>query len=316
MCRDMDGQSHNVEQLKQIFTHITVWKRGAERAPHKPLLLLYALGKCQRGESRAIPYAEVDPALQRLLRTFGPPRKSYHSEYPFWRLQQDGIWELHGAEHIIPRQSNNDAKKSELMRYEVSGGFPAPIYTVLRDHPRMLVKIASDLLERNFPESIHEDIADAVGLNLQVETITRATRDPHFRVRILTVYGYTCAICGFDVRLGETALGVEAAHIKWYQAGGPSIETNGLALCILHHKHFDRGAFTIALNRQVQVSEYAHGATGFTEWLLAYHGKPIRPPQSPQYLPKEEYLHWHMQQVFRGPARHLVGEDASSKGGD
>ena len=107
----MDEQFHNVEQLQQMFRHITVWKRGAERAPHKPLLLLYALGKCQRGAPRALPYAEVDPALQRLLRAFGPPRQSYHSEYPFWRLQQGGIWELQGAEHVVPRQSNNDAKK-------------------------------------------------------------------------------------------------------------------------------------------------------------------------------------------------------------
>src|SRR5215471_16276895 len=83
----MNEQSLNVEQLQQRFRHITVWRRGAERAPHKPLLLLYALGKCQRGEPRAIPYAEVDPALQRLLRTFGPPRQSYHSEFPFRRLQ-------------------------------------------------------------------------------------------------------------------------------------------------------------------------------------------------------------------------------------
>jgi len=124
--------------------------------------------------------------------------RSPSSEYPFWRLQQDGIWELHGAEHVVPRQSNNDAKKSELLKYKVSGGFPEPIYHVLRHHPRLLVEIASDLLERNFPESIHEDIVDAVGLNLQVETITRATRDPQFRVRVLTVYGYTCAVCGFD----------------------------------------------------------------------------------------------------------------------
>jgi putative restriction endonuclease len=82
------------------------------------------------------------------------------------------------------------------------------------------------------------------------------------------------------------------------------------------HKLFDRGAFTIALNREVQVSEYAYGATGFTEWLLAYHGKPTRPPQSPHYLPKEAYLSWHMQLVFRGPARHLVGEDSSRRRGD
>jgi len=309
----MNDQSHHIEHLKQMFTHISMWKRGAERAPHKPLLLLYALGKCQRGAPRAIPYAEVDPALQQLLRAFGPPRKSYHSEYPFWRLQRDGVWELQGAEHVASRQSNSDAKKSELLHYEVSGGFSEPIYTVLRTHPRLLVEIAADLLEQNFPESIHEDIVDAVGLNLQVETMTRATRDPQFRVRVLTVYGYTCAVCGFDVRLGETTLGIEAAHIKWYQAGGPNIETNGLALCILHHKLFDRGAFTITLNRQVQISEYAHGATGFTEWLLAYHGQPIRPPQSPHYLPQEEYLHWHMQQVFRGPARRLLREDASSR---
>ena len=82
----------DTEHLHQLFTTINVWKRGAERAPHKPLLLLYALGKCQRGESRAMPYAEVDPALQGLLRAFGPPRKSYHAEYPFWRLQHDGVW--------------------------------------------------------------------------------------------------------------------------------------------------------------------------------------------------------------------------------
>src|SRR5206468_7124932 len=99
----MNEQSHNVEQLQQRFRHITVWKRGAERAPHKPLLLLYALGKCQRGDSRVIPYAEIDPALQKLLREFGPPRKSYHPEYPFWWLQNDGVWELQGAEHVALR---------------------------------------------------------------------------------------------------------------------------------------------------------------------------------------------------------------------
>jgi putative restriction endonuclease len=304
----MSEQSYTVEQLQQLFTHINVWKRGAERAPHKPLLLLYALSKCQRGEPRAIPYSEVDPALQQLLRAFGPSRKSYHSEYPFWRLQYDGIWEIQGADQVASRQSNTDAKKSDLLKYDVSGGFPKPIYQRLRDNPRLLVEIAYDLLESNFPHSVHEDIVDAVRLDLRVETITRKRRDPQFRLRVLTVYEYTCAVCGFDVRLGDIALGVEAAHIKWFQAGGPDIEANGLALCVLHHKLFDRGAFTVSPARQVHVSECAYGSKGFTEWLLAFHSKPIRLPHSPHYLPKEEYLHWHMQQVFRGPARYLKGQ--------
>ncbi len=175
---------------------------------------------------------------------------------------------------------------------------------------------------RNFPESIHEDMVDAGGLNWQVETITRVTRNPQFRVRVLTVYGYTYAVWGFDVRLGETALGVEAAHITWDQAGGPNIEINGLALGILHHKLFDREVYTVSLNRQVQVSEYAYGATGFTAWLLAYHGKPIRLLQRPPYLPKEACVPWYMQQIFCGPARQLqermpqAGEEMHQDGRD
>ncbi|GEM_PF-2172686 len=34
------------EELKQHIRQITVWKRGEQRAPHKPLLLLYALERC------------------------------------------------------------------------------------------------------------------------------------------------------------------------------------------------------------------------------------------------------------------------------
>jgi putative restriction endonuclease len=46
-------------------------------------------------------------------------------------------------------------------------------------------------------------------------------------------------------------LGLEAAHIKWFQAGGPDIEANGLAMCSLHHKLFDLGVFTIAVKEFV-----------------------------------------------------------------
>lgn len=35
--------------LKNHFENITVWKKGGQRAPHKPLLALYALGRCIRG---------------------------------------------------------------------------------------------------------------------------------------------------------------------------------------------------------------------------------------------------------------------------
>src|SRR5258708_26302042 len=34
-----------------LFRSVSVWKKGDERAPHKPLLILYALGKLLGGEN-------------------------------------------------------------------------------------------------------------------------------------------------------------------------------------------------------------------------------------------------------------------------
>jgi putative restriction endonuclease len=110
-------------------------------------------------------------------------------------------------------------------------------------------------------------------------------------------------VCGFDVRLDQETLGIEAAHIKWHQAGGPDNEDNGLALCTLHHKTFDRGAFTLSAGREVLVSERAHGTAGFEEWLMRFHGRPILEPVNEGYLAHEAHLAWHRREVFRGPAR-------------
>jgi putative restriction endonuclease len=101
-------------------------------------------------------------------------------------------------------------------------------------------------------------------------------------------------------------MGLEAAHIQWHQAGGPDEEQNGLALCSLHHKAFDLGAFTIHADRVLLVSEQAHGQRGLDEWLLKFHGRPIRPPQRAAYLPGERYLAWHEREVFKRPPRELI----------
>jgi len=291
-------------QLRSLFENVNVWKRGSERAPHKPLLLLYALGKCSRGEPRPIPYSEVDQDLQRLLREFGPSRKSYHPEYPFWWLQNDGLWELSEIENLETRKGHTDLKKSELLRYNVTGGFPEPIYNLLCQDSQLVAEITQEVLDRSFPSSIHEDILDAVGIELNIQVVTRTRRAPDFRDEVMRAYECRCAVCGLDMRLGTSQLGVEAAHIKWHQAGGPDIVQNGLALCTLHHKMFDRGALTISQGLKILVSEHVHGTSGFEEWVLSFHGKELRVPQSPNYYPWARFLKWHFREVFRAPARY------------
>jgi putative restriction endonuclease len=246
----------------------------------------------------------VDRDLKRLLFQFGPTRQSYHPEYPFWRLQNDGIWQVPGGKWLKIRKGSTDARKSELLRHNVHGGFTQEVYSQLAADNKLFAEIVKDILEANFPGSIHEDILQAVGIDIEGEEALLRRRDPLFRERVLRAYEYRCAVCGFDVRLGDCLVGVEAAHIKWWQAGGPDSEVNGITLCSLHHKLFDCGAFSLTDSMQIRVSERAHGSTGFREWLMAFHGKQMRPPQRPSYYPKAQYVDWHIKEVFKGPSRY------------
>jgi len=157
-------------------------------------------------------------------------------------------------------------------------------------------------LKNSFPGTLHEDILAQVGLDLKPAGLK--VRSPDFRSRVLSAYEYRCAVCNFNVRLGDTLVAVEAAHIKWHQAGGPDNIVNGIALCSMHHKLFDRGVFTLQENMTFQVAENAHGTHGMEEWLMRYHGQEIRKPQRPDYYPQAGFINWHVREVFRGPARY------------
>jgi len=292
------------EAILQQFRNLTVWKRSGERAPHKPLLVLYALGKLLHNQSRMISYEEIDKNLDLLLKEFGPARLNYHTEYPFWRLQNDKVWEVTGVESVALNKSG-DPRKSDLMNYKVAGGFPEYLYAKFQTDKTIVLKIVQELLDSNFPSSIHEDIMQSVGIDLDVQNSERKSRQPEFRENILRAYEYRCAVCGFDVRLGRFPIALEAAHIKWYQAGGPDTEVNGIALCSLHHKLFDRGAFTLSDEMNILVSTHVNGTTGFQEWLMNFHGKKIISPQRKTYCPDMEFVEWHVSEVFRGEYREL-----------
>ncbi len=55
------------ESLKQVINNLRIWQRGDQRAPHKPLLFLYALGRVSRGELRKMQYKLVKGDLKNYL---------------------------------------------------------------------------------------------------------------------------------------------------------------------------------------------------------------------------------------------------------
>lgn len=79
-----------VDWLERVES-IRRWSRGGERAPHKPLLLLLALGRLQRGGDDALRFVDIEADLGQLLREFGPPRPTSPG-YPFHHLTNDGLW--------------------------------------------------------------------------------------------------------------------------------------------------------------------------------------------------------------------------------
>ena len=173
-------------------------------------------------QSRFVTWLPSSPSCSR---SSCPTRQSYHPEYPFWRLQNDGVWVVDDADQLQRRTGQTDVPKRELLAKDVHAHFTDEIAVGLQRDPGLVADIALRLLEGHFPATLHQDILDAVGLDLVLtETVTRRKRDPDFRDRILTAYEYACAVCGFDVRHGSQVLGLEAAHIQWHQAGGPDEE--------------------------------------------------------------------------------------------
>lgn len=113
------------------------------------------------------------------MREFGPPRKSDHPEQPFWRLQRDGIRVVHAPAGLETKKGADIPRVTELRSHDVRAEFSLEVQAALSADPGLVVVIASRILERHFPESLHQDILNAVGLTLET-TVSRRKRDPDF----------------------------------------------------------------------------------------------------------------------------------------
>ncbi|MCY4218437.1 MAG: HNH endonuclease [Gammaproteobacteria bacterium] len=287
----------NSDKLIEKFNKINTWKSGGRSAPHKPLLLLWAIGRCQNNKSRMTTYSEVEIALRLLLNKFWP-RETPHPEDPFWRLQNNHIWEVRPSE-LIETTSSGSPKVSSLREHDAHGGFPEHIYSKLKSNPFLALEVVYSLLDSHFPETYHADILNSVGIiEHQDEYVKRKPRNRGFSNLVLDAYEHRCAVCEFAIRIDDEPIGLEAAHIKWHSAKGPDIIGNALSLCALHHKLFDRGAFTLSDNQKIIVSNNARGA-GWSDVLGKFDSRQIVPPKCRNHIPMLEYIEWHRRLIFR-----------------
>lgn len=264
--------------------------------------MLCALAQLQSGSERLIPFDQLEMPLERLLHEFGPPRKSPHPELPFFHLQTDGVWEIDERVPLTRRKGSKNFLRSELRKFGIAGGFPQSIFEELKRKPEAVRQIAREILAAHFPESLHSEIAGAIGMELE-STIRSSVRDSDFRRSVVSAWSHRCAFCGYAVQLDNADLGLEAAHIRWFQFGGPDATDNGLACCSIHHQAFDRGAITISDQLKILVSSRVHGSGRLEDLFVKLHDLPLPAPAVRTAVPNRDFLAWHRTEVFRGDPR-------------
>ena len=249
-------------EVLDAFENIRRAQRAGVYAPHKPLLILLALARVQRGEPRMVEFTAIDALLKQLLAEFGPSSAAKSRHYPFWHLATDGhgaLWDLSGPRegleaprrrHAQPGRTAGASHQRRLPGRRRRGLAPRSRPAAGRGVAGARYLLSRDPARRHRghawagPRWCHRTAQCAAACRLR-RTAERRRRDPGFRERVLRAYEYRCCVCGFDLRIGHTPAGLEAAHIQWHHVGGPDIEPNGLSLCALHHKLFDLGVFTV-----------------------------------------------------------------------
>ncbi|MEO3766091.1 phosphorothioated DNA-binding restriction endonuclease [Streptomyces sp. B5E4] len=299
-----------VDELLRRLTTVRRAPTGNGRAPHKPLLLLWLLGRLSATGSSAVTYDEAAEPVSRLINDFGPAvaspaRARDRAAMPFVHLERD-LWDLrdlHG-EPIGPGEHESGAL---LRRRRAHGRLRPEVEEILAD-PRSRAASARVLLDRHFTPALEGAICTAAGLDLtelelaayEMAAARRRTRRAGFTEEVLRAYAYACAMCGFDGALGRNPVGLEAAHVRWHSHEGPDEVSNGVALCSLHHTLFDLGVLGLTSELRIKVSELyvARSQAGLAVDNL--HDRPLSTPRPGQPTLEAVHLRWHGLEVFKG----------------
>lgn len=280
----------------------------ATRAPYKPLLLLWMIGRVASGQPSSVSFKEAEQAVSGLFGRYRYRDKPGKPQYPFIYLGTDAkLWTVEDSRgKDITKLPSKVKQRVTFLREEAVGALTPEFELALHD-AGVRTRVVNKLLEVTFPETLHEEVLSAVNLTSAVK-LTPLPRDPAFRSSVLLAYENRCSFCGFEGTMMGQPLGIDAAHVQMRSHRGPDRVDNGLALCVLHHRLFDRGALGLDPGHRILVSQYVmlreEEAPVPVKTLV---GRPIRQPQGGYDAPAAAFITWHRRNLFVGPERQRAG---------
>lgn len=308
----------------QEFKNLRI-SRAHGNAPHQPVLLLAIIEQIEQGQ---ITENKIYPSPG-LMETFvkywtkvteGKPNLAlpfFHlakRKPPFWYHKANPGYEK--ALEVV-NQIKTVTRLREIVAY---GSFDDDLFVLLTEpKPREIIRqtIISTYLS-DFKHEIQSLIAEEQQIGeysqkilkqvehvfsaLQQEEATQAEnpiRKRGFRLAIMRIYEYTCAVCQLHILTLDGQSVTEAAHIIPLKKSYNNDVRNGISLCRLHHWAFDEGLISISDNYKVIVSELM-SERGPTEWkLTTLSGKEILLPERRELYPAQEALAWHREKMLR-----------------
>jgi putative restriction endonuclease len=261
-----------------------------------------ALGRLAETGSSEPPWSEAEERLADLIAEFGPAThtdRRQSAAYAFTRLRTDGVWQF---SRDVPMDNVHPLDEAPI-----TGRLESSLEIAL-SRSGQIEQAARLLVDAQFPRTVAPDVLIAVGLDPdQVFAICSSAakvaegrrRSSWWPPAILEAWDRQCAFCGYVGQLGSSSVGLEAAHIWWFNLGGPDELNNGIALCSLHHKLFDRGALGLDQEYRIRVSAVYTARTEAAKRIYDLQSRPLRPRRGTA-LPAGEHVAWHGREVFRG----------------
>lgn len=289
-------------------------------APHKPLLLLAILDQIEDGTITSNIIRLTPEIAFRFLGYWEVVsfrgRSVGRAELPFFHLQSDGFLRHVAIPGLEAALGSIRPTSVELLNKVISHAeLPEEFFELMRnkDYRNAARKtlIAGDWF---FPEEKIKLLAmlgldsndcaldgEAMPAVLREEDVKQG-RDIKFRLQIVPLYHYSCALCRIKILLPSGITLVEAAHIHQFAQSKNDDITNGMALCRNHHWAFDQGLWSINPDFEIIV---AHGKfdeqTASQISLLSYHLKQRDFAWlQPEYRPSQKNLEWHRKHKFLG----------------
>jgi hypothetical protein len=150
--------------LVAAVTGLTLHNHLGRPSLHKPLTLLWMIGRVATGGTRLVAWPEFRHAVGAILAEFGPDHSRNTPEYPFWHLASSpALWEVHGVADV-PKASADAA----------FAGLPRPAAELMRDES-VRTNVVNVLLESHLSDVIDRDaLLDRVGLGRTQPALPKA----------------------------------------------------------------------------------------------------------------------------------------------